>query len=146
MRKENGVKYYIRLLRVNNSHLTKKNQRKVDRSEQGAENVEEEKSKAIQTCISSETVFFFILNYFILMKLFYFLYRTYTGVVRAVIISAEPLKKKNLDVISNAIVDLAGINKTVSTHARTMYHMILSRCIFFVIFINFYFNFTSYLP
>ena len=36
------------------------------------------------------------------------------GVVRATIISAEPLKKKNLDVISSAIVDLAGVNKTVS--------------------------------
>ena len=35
------------------------------------------------------------------------------GIVKAIIISAEPLKKKNVEVISSAIVGLAGVNKTV---------------------------------
>ena len=35
------------------------------------------------------------------------------GIVKATIISAEPLKKKSLETISAAIVDLAGVNKTV---------------------------------
>lgn len=37
------------------------------------------------------------------------------GIVKAVIISAEPLKKKNVETISSAIVGLAGVNKTVSS-------------------------------
>ena len=63
------------------------------------------------------------------------------GVVKATIISAEPLKKKNLDIISSAIVDLAGVNKTVhlfscpyfSFHVSTfnlLYHVGLSFFVF----------------
>ncbi len=35
------------------------------------------------------------------------------GIVKAVIISSEPLKKKSLDTIKEAVVKLAGAGKTV---------------------------------
>ena len=47
------------------------------------------------------------------------------GIVKAVIISAEPLKKKNVETISSAIVGLAGVNKTVGYAVYTEYYLIL---------------------